>query len=542
MRTPWWLWILAALGGALFFWRAPALWPLVNADVRLSDAEIEQRARAMLQTIGVREDAGQASRATVSLEEGLVDYLDDRLGRQEAQRRIGAGAPVVRYSLSFTRPGDPHRTTIDLHPNGSLIVFNRSMEDDDPSPPEREIAEPEARATLSRLTGISLSDWRNISTVRREQPNRIERSFVYEQVEPSGLRHRAAIGYAGAELMRVVRNDVAPPGYYRSTQGASQAREALGLVGVGLLGPLVLVGIGVFLLRLRGGTARLRMPGLLAGTAFLLLILSHLPRFYASDPMTPDALELARYLIGLANQYGWTFAVLFAVISAGDALDLEVRGGAKGATLNALIRGRWRALGVADASRNGFLIGMVCGGVMAVMVWVIENLFGGRVALQPRAFNLVMVNSVFPPVVTLCYFLQIALLEELGYRYFAATWLERKLKRRWLAILLPGIVYGLTHASLGFLPPSEPFWGRALVMSTVGVVWGWAFFRFDALTVVLSHLAADLFIFNWPGITRGDLGSILAAAAPLLPALIGRRYSAGSDSSVEGAADADGAI
>ncbi|MGC4047766.1 MAG: CPBP family intramembrane metalloprotease [Armatimonas sp.] len=521
MRTPWWLWILAALGGALFLWRAPQLWPLVNADVRLSDAEIESRARAMLLPMSVSGDVGQASRANLSMDEGLVDFLEDRFGREEAQKRIGAGAPVVRYSVSFSRTGDPHRIFVDLHPNGSLIAFNRSIEDDDPPPREREITEPEARETLGKLFGISLKDWHNISTARREQPNRIERNFVYERVEENGLRHRAAIGYAGALIVRVVRNDVAPPAYFRSIQGAAQARETLGLVGVGLLGPLLLVGVGVFLLRLRGGTARLRIPGLLAGGAFLLLMLSHLPRFSPSDPMTPDALELARYLVGLTNQYGWTFALLFAVISAGDALDHELRNGSKGATLNALVRGRWRTPSVADASRNGFLIGIVCGGVMAGLVWVLQAFFSGKVALQPRAFNLIIANSVYPPLVTLSYFLQIALLEELGYRYFAATWLESKTKLRWLAILLPGIVYGLTHASLGFLPPTDPFWGRTLVMSVIGIIWGWAFFRFDALTVVLSHLAADLFIFNWPGITRGDIGSILVAASPLLPALTG---------------------
>jgi hypothetical protein len=64
------------------------------------------------------------------------------------------------------------------------------------------------------------------------------------------------------------------------------------------------------------------------------------------------------------------------------------------------------------------------------------------------------------------------------------------------------------------LPPAEPFWARALVMTLVGCVWGWAFLRYDALTVVVSHLTADLFIFNWPRLASGDPGLIVRALLP----------------------------
>ncbi len=58
----------------------------------------------------------------------------------------------------------------------------------------------------------------------------------------------------------------------------------------------------------------------------------------------------------------------------------------------------------------------------------------------------------------------------------------------------------------------------------VGCVWGWAFFRYDALTVVLSHWTADLIIFNWPRLASGKTGLIVVAvgtiAVPLVPAVL----------------------
>ena len=111
-----------------------------------------------------------------------------------------------------------------------------------------------------------------------------------------------------------------------------------------------------------------------------------------------------------------------------------------------------------------------------------------------------------------------------GYRFFGGTWLFKLTRRRWAAIVVPALVYGLTHTRLDFLPPADPFWGRALVLTVVGCVWGWAFFRFDALTVVLSHFTADLFIFNWPRLASGQPTQIVISVAticvPLIPALL----------------------
>jgi hypothetical protein len=96
--------------------------------------------------------------------------------------------------------------------------------------------------------------------------------------------------------------------------------------------------------------------------------------------------------------------------------------------------------------------------------------------------------------------------------------------RRWVAIWLPAVVYGLSHTALDFLPSAGPFWSRPLVLTLVGATWGWAFFRFDALTVVLSHLTADLFIFNWPRLATAEWPTAGPAAlvvlAPLVPAVV----------------------
>jgi len=160
-------------------------------------------------------------------------------------------------------------------------------------------------------------------------------------------------------------------------------------------------------------------------------------------------------------------------------------------------------------------------GAVTALQWVVA----AETSIQPRGFFFYTLNSASPALTSLLFFLAVALGEELGYRFFGGTWLFALTRRKWLAILAPGLIYGLAHTRLDFLPPAEPFWARALVLTLVGCVWGWAFFRYDALTVVLSHFTADLFIFNWPRIASGQTGPVAISAAivcvPLLPALLG---------------------
>ena len=84
------------------------------------------------------------------------------------------------------------------------------------------------------------------------------------------------------------------------------------------------------------------------------------------------------------------------------------------------------------------------------------------------------------------------------------------------------LVYGAVHSGQSFLPPADPWWARIIPITLVGILWGWAFIRWDALTVVLSHWACDLFLFNRTRILSDDpwtrLSAVGCIALPLLPA------------------------
>jgi hypothetical protein len=294
------------------------------------------------------------------------------------------------------------------------------------------------------------------------------------------------------------------------------------LVVVGAIGALA-----VFLRRLRAGGVRLGRAAYWAAIVFACALATNALMAYellaAWDPLWPRWIASLVELAWRSQGTAWMFVLLFAFIAAGDALDRDL-GAGRGETLWRLGRGQLADPAVGRATLRGFAVGLVCGGVMTGSVWLLARTAGAFTAVQPRGFFFYGLNATAPSLATLLFFTNVALLEELGYRLFGGSWLLAVTRRPWVAALVPAVVYGLTHTALDFLPPAEPFWGRALVMTLVGCVWGWAFLRWDALTVVISHLTADLFIFNWPRLASAHeevrWAALATVAAPLLPALV----------------------
>ncbi len=588
-RSDRWLWPLAVVAGVLFFLSLGRLWPLANADLSVPRATLVTRAAAALAERGVLASARDTARFRVATrlttDEAALDYVERTFGGEAAQTLIAAGAPLVSYDVLLKRAGDPDARWATLHPTGALRGWTRGVQDDAagarlPLDAARAIA---AEALTRGLGGAldstlapagplaevwAAAPWRETGAASRARPARTDHTFTYERLlrgRPDGafaseapdattvgrgpeLRERAAVVVSGDRVTTARRWLVVPAAGERAARTREAPMRALQTVGFALLVVGAIGALAAFLVRLRDGSARLGRAAywsaIVFGCAFLTGALADYALLGGWDPLWPRWIARLTSLVGQSQGTAWMFVLLFAFVAAGDALDREVTGageaGGRGATLWRLGRGGIADAAVGLASARGFAVGLICGGVMAATVWVLTRVAGAYVGVQPTGFFFYALNSSAPSLATLLFFTNIALLEELGYRLFAGSWLLHVTGWRWAAVVLPAVVYGLTHTGLSFLPPVEPFWGRALVMTLVGCVWGVAFLRWDALTVVTSHLTADLFIFNWPRLASAQpdvrLAALATVAAPLLPALVAGVAALGRRSGVLAAA------
>jgi len=527
---PWALGLLSVAAGVWFFTSLDRLWPLAETDLVVPAAELRQSARQFLEVRGFDMEGYRAA-SMLTVDTAALDYIQESFGIGEAQQRIRDGFPLVRYVVFFKKHGERASYSVSLHPTRGVLGWRKRIEEDLPGARiEVDLARAAATEALTDGLGLALEDYEERSAAAVEQIDRRDHSFGFERFlsrEPE-LRERVELRIAGDEVV-AARRSLLVPGEARKVKRAAEAPgRALEMLGVVLLAIGVVSAFFIFLRRLQRGEVDLRAALVWPAVVFVCLFgtyaLERANLFAYWEPLWPKWVSDFIYLSYRGAEGILIAMLLLILVAAGDALDREA-GAGRGASLRALGSGRLGDPGVTRASVHGFLVGLLCGGVLVTSVVLLQVVVGSETAIQPRGFFFYTLNTASPAATSLLFFLGIALAEELGYRFFGGTWLLALTRRRWLAILLPGVIYGLVHTRLDFLPPAGPWWARALVLTLVGCVWGWAFFRYDALTVVLSHFTADLFIFNWPRLASGQpsivVVSVLTIAVPLIPAALG---------------------
>lgn len=520
---------VCVLAGALFISSLGRLWPLVQTDLVADRSRIEASARSFLEGRGFSlEGYRQSSAVTVNTE--TLDYVDREFGRVRTHELVGRGFPLVYYHVRFKKHGEPASYLVNLHPEIGVIGWSRWVEEDEAGPSiELDEARELAREAIRDGLNLDPDDFHERAASSAEQDSRRDHSLSFEAVHdfPPELLERIRVTIAGDQVVTALRWIHIPAAAVRETRRAEAPGRALETAGFVIMTIALVGAFFVFLIRLRAGQVQLGRAMIWPTVVFACLLATYAletPHLFENwEPLWPKWVSDCRYL-SLRGLEGLMIGLLLLiVVAAGDALDRE-SGSGRGNSLWSLARLRFDR-SVALASGRGFLVGLLCGGVMSFSILILQSIAGATTALQPRGFFFYTLNTAAPALTSLLFFLGVALAEELGYRFFAGTWLLALTHRRSIAIIVPAVIYGLTHTRLDFLPPAGPWWARALVLTLVGCVWGWAFLRYDALTVVLSHFTADLFIFNWPRLASGQTSvvvvSVLTIAIPLIPALIG---------------------
>lgn len=512
--------VAALLGAVLFFGTLSTTWPLADARVAAPAEDPVARAREVLQARGLSVD-GFASSVHVDPAENLADYLVDVLGVAGARALHDEGYALVSHVVVFKAAGDPEVRRVQLHPDGRTVSWARQVQ---PDAPGASLEVDEARAlaedALTDVFGVDLATWTPLRTSTSEKLERRDHVFTWELrlSEEPDLRARASATVRGDVVAAGERELVLPAAAWRAAKASQAAPMALQTVGFGLVALAAVGAVAGFVVRLRDDALDLVRPARWVGGLFLLNLGFEVLRtptlFGAWDPLWPWAVSVGRHLVMGQIDTAWVWLVLFALFAI--AADEDRRLGAdRAASLFDLGEGRWSSGDVGPGLLRGVALGFACGGVFAAIVAGVDAAGLATIHLQPRGFLLLTMNTALPALAIPLFLAKVAVVEELGYRVFGASWLLRLTGRPWVAVLLPALVYGLSHTGLDFLPPAEPAWGRALALTAVGAVWGVAYLRWGALTVVIAHVFADTFLFAWPMLASGATGPVATLLVPL---------------------------
>ncbi|MGC9358159.1 MAG: GNAT family N-acetyltransferase [Anaerolineae bacterium] len=506
--------LLGLVGLALLLGFYQRAFPTAALDLSLARAEIRERATVLLQEQGLDLE-GYTTALTFTDDFWASIYLQQTLGVAQTNEILREGrVPIWYWQARWFRPLQKEEYRVHVEPSGRIVSWYHILPEDAPG---AALSQQEARALaetyLTEEHGWDLVAWEEISASSEERPGgRVDHAFEWRQrawdVGESELRLQVTLQ---GETLGSYNHWLKVPETFQRT--FSQKLNIAGFVNnASLLGGAVLISLIFFLAlwqadwQLPFTWSEIWLPMLGVVVVALSAGLNDLP--------------LAKTWYNTTQEYPlfWTEQVLNVIASAlfsGFAIFML------------WIMGRWmskqiwpredrilsrrghRTHHLARSGWRGLMLSLIMGGYLVLFYLIATEFFGGWTPLLPEYQQ--GYATPLPFLGALRLGLLPAMWEELFYRLLAISatlWLLRRYAgslprplRRFLALLIPGALWGFAHLSY----IRDPFYLRGIELTLAAILLeGLFFLKFDLTTTIVAHFAYNAGFTALPLLRSGD--------------------------------------
>lgn len=483
--------IVAGLVGAVIFivFIQQAL-PDAALDLQYSRAQISQMSQDKLSALGF--SAPDYNHVLAFSENRMPSFfLQQTLGVEGANKKIRAESlPIYSWQMRWFKPLQKEEFYLFLSTTGSLVGFNHIIPEDAPG---TNISQQEAQNLSEKFlndnTNWQTRNWERVDASSVTLPGgRIDHSFSWKALDyavgASELRYSVTIqgdrlGYMNYWLKT-------PEAY---TRNFSSQRGRAGFFNdiayiVGLMGLFMACIVAMF-----AGKPDMRQaifPALLGAGIRFASYLNYIPLFPNSYSTTQDYSLF--WTSTIANAFFssiFTFAMILVAWAGGQSLAKLVwphqdrileRGPDRWLKFSL---SAWRGLMI-----SGFHLGYVTG------FYLLTSRFLGWWSPIGQGSASNIYATPLPFLESLDTGVNAALSEELLFRLAGISlvlWLSRK---RWLALLVPGLLWAFAHLSY----VSDPIYARGVELSFVAILDGIIFLQFGLLTTIVAHCSYNMII------------------------------------------------
>ncbi|MCG7214251.1 CPBP family intramembrane glutamic endopeptidase [Paenibacillus mucilaginosus] len=169
---------------------------------------------------------------------------------------------------------------------------------------------------------------------------------------------------------------------------------------------------------------------------------------------------------------------------------------------------------VRTAMVRGYLFCLFVLGLQQVMFFAAAELFDVWAVSDPAdsVYNM-RVPGVFPLMAWAA-----SISEEAVYRLLGIALVLAVTRSRFLAVLLPSIIWAMSHTQY----PIYPVYTRLIEVTVIGLIFGYVFLRYGFLTAIFAHAAMDSILMGLSlMITGSSVNTAIGAVYLLVPALAG---------------------
>ena len=497
--------------------------PVASLNFRLDREQASRAAEAYLHNLGY--DLAEYESAQAFSHAGMQQvFLERTLGLAEANGLVRDWVSVWYWHIRYFKPLQKEELRVRIDPGGRVVGFTHSILESDAG---ASLSEEDARAIaetfLTDIQGFQLDAYDPIETSSKKRPNRMDHTFTYRKkgfVVGDDGHYRLHVTIKGDKAGSFSESLKVPETFSRNYR---ELRSRAGLItNIAAVFDFVLIIAGFVVLirkyrqRALIWRAALALGILVAITSFLGIINAYpLTRFGYHTTQSYPSFLISFLFYGLM---GAVFAGVMVTLygTAGGAAARDVPGWTN--PLARLSLRGWRSAGFARATLIGYGLAFAHLGYVTVF-YILGNDYLGVWAPAAMTQYDNAYSTYLPWIYPLLIGLVAATSEEFLFRLLAISLLIRYLKKPWLAVLIPAVVWAFLHANY----PQEPIYIRGLELTVVGVIFGVVFLRYGVWATIISHYVYNCFLGVYPMLQSDSLyfqvSGILAVAIVFIPAI-----------------------
>ena len=471
-----------------FFYDA---FPEATIDFRITREEAGERAGTFLDSRGL--DVEGYRHSAIFRYDGMAKtFLERELGLEGATALIGNPVRLWRWSNRWVRELEKEEFRVEYTAGGELAGFSHLIEEEaEGASLDQAEARSLAERFLSGTMGRDLAGLTFVEAETTERPNRSDHTFTWKlsDFEVSEATYRLTVGIQGDQVGRYHEYLKVPEAWQREYEELRSYNKATGLIAAVLM-VLIWIGMLVALTQsIRARDVRWKTVTVFTAIAFVLTFLAELntlplTEFNFDTTGTYGSFLTSHLLWALLGALGQ--AVLIGFLTAG-AEPLYRRSYGDQISLN-------QQFLPAGIRTKRFLTGTVIGLTMTALFVAYQTVFyvvaDDLGAWSPAQIPYdQMVNTYIPWVVVLLIGFMPAVSEEFTSRAFSIPFLQRFLKKRWLAVVISALVWGFAHAGY----PQQPFYIRGIEVGLAGIAVGYVMIRWGLLPALVWHYTIDAF-------------------------------------------------